>query len=526
MRLPVIQIRKILREERRRRIMFCSVVSTVIYGVEAIPISVEADVSDGFPSFTIVGYVGAQVKEAEERVRTALRNIGIRLPPKRITINLSPGNLRKEGTRFDLPIAAAILAATGVIPGSRLRGLMLLGELHLDGKVEAVPGVLPSLLVAKEEGCYGCLVPSLNVYESGMVSDLSVWGLDSLKDLVAFAKDGVIPESGAERDEQGEVSENKVDFSQIRGQEAVKRVAVIAAAGFHNLMLSGPPGSGKSMTARRMPGILPPLTEEESLELSGIYSIAGQLPDHKGMIKMRPFRAPHHSISPSALCGGGRIPHPGEITLAHRGVLFLDEFPEMPASTLEMLRQPLEDRQITISRMDYSFSFPAEFLLVTAMNPCPCGYYPDKSRCKCTDYAIAKYRMKLSGPILDRMDLICDVPEVQYEELKTGGEDPLSTAVMQEKVMRAAEIQRERYRQEGWLFNSELKPERLERYCPLTEEAERLLERAFRSLHLSARGYHRILKLARTIADLDGADVIQTIHVGEAISYRSTERNG
>lgn len=517
---------RFFRGERRRRTMFCSVLSAAIYGVEAIPIRVEADVSDGFPSFTIVGYVSAQVREAQERVRTALKNIGIRLPPKRITINLSPGNMRKEGTRFDLPIAVAILAAMEKIPEHTLKGMMLLGELHLDGSVGAAPGVLPSLLMAKEEGAFGCVIPSQNQLEGRAVQDMLVIGVSSLAEIIAFARDGVKPDPAGQQVSEESLSRKILDFSEIRGQETVKRVSVIAAAGFHNLMLSGPPGSGKSMAARRIPTILPPMTEKESLELSGIYSIAGQLPETGSLLKMRPFRAPHHTITPSALCGGGKIPRPGEITLAHRGVLFLDEFPEMKLSTLEMLRQPLEDRKIMISRVDYSFEFPAEFLLVTAMNPCPCGFYPDRNKCTCTEHAIRRYRQKLSGPILDRIDLRCDVPEVDYQDLKAGGGDLVSSAVMQQQVVRAAEIQKERYKKEKWIFNSELQPEAIAGYCPLTEEAERLMERAFNTLGLSARGYHRIIRLGRTIADLDGEELIGTAHISEAISYRSAGQNG
>ncbi len=302
--------------------MFCSVVSAAIYGVEAVPIRVEADVSDGFPSFTIVGYVGSQVREAQERVRTALKNIGIRLPPKKITINLSPGDLKKEGTRFDLPIAVAILAAMEKIPPDSLKELLFLGELHLDGGIGGIPGVLPSILLAKEMGCRGCVVPAKNIREGRAVPDMLMVGAGSLEELLLFLRKQVLPET---EEETGTAAgeEKNVDFSEIRGQETLKRVAVIAAAGFHNLILSGPPGSGKSMAAKRIPTILPPLTEKESLELSGIYSIAGKLPEDGRLLTRRPFRAPHHTITPSALCGGGRIPHPGEITLAHRGVLFL-----------------------------------------------------------------------------------------------------------------------------------------------------------------------------------------------------------
>ncbi|MDO4616547.1 MAG: YifB family Mg chelatase-like AAA ATPase [Lachnospiraceae bacterium] len=506
--------------------MFCSVLSAEIYGVETVPVRVEADVSDGFPSFSIVGSVGTQVREAQERVRTALRNTGIRLPPKRITINLSPGNLRKEGTRFDLPIAVAILSAMERIPAASPEGLLFLGELHLDGSIGAVPGVLPSLLLAREAGCSGCVIPASNRFEGRAVPDMQVVGVKNLQELLDYLKAGSLPDWQEETAGEESAYTEKVDFSQIRGQEAVKRVAVIAASGFHNLMLSGPPGSGKSMAARRIPTILPPLTEKERLEISGIYSIAGRLPKSSPLLHMRPFRSPHHTISPAALCGGGRIPHPGEITLAHRGVLFLDELPEMRLSTLELLRQPLEDRRITISRLDCSVSFPAEFLLAAAMNPCPCGYYPDRNRCTCTQQMIRKYRQKLSGPILDRIDLRCDVQEVGYRDLKGGGEDAVSSAVMQQQVMHAAEIQKERYSRESWLFNSELPSDALDRYCPLTDEGERLLSRAFSSLGLSARGYHRILKLSRTIADLDNEERIRADHISEAITYRSTGQNG
>ena len=346
--------------------MFCSVISSAISGVEALPVMVEADVSEGMPYFAIVGCVSSQVREAQERVRTAFRNLGILLAPKRITINLAPGDLRKDGTRFDLPIAAAVLEAMGYIEKDALRKAMVIGELHLDGTIERIPGVLPSVIAAKESGCELCIVPTDNMAEGSAVEGIRVIGVRSISELIAFSH-GRIPA----QDPEGLVPEQEgytVDFSDIHGQKTVKRAALIAAAGFHNLFLSGPPGSGKSMTAERIPTILPPLSEEESLEVSKIYSVVGLMPRGISMIRRRPFRAPHHTITPTALCGGGFYPHPGEVTLAHRGVLFLDEIPEMTPATLEMLRQPLENREITISRLGGTCVYPASFLLVAAAN--------------------------------------------------------------------------------------------------------------------------------------------------------------
>lgn len=510
--------------------MFCRVWSMVIHGVEAVPVRVEADVSDGMPMFTIVGYVSAQVREAQDRVRTALRNLGIVLPPKRIVINLAPANIRKDGPRFDLPIAAAVLQAIGRIPPGSLKDTMLIGELGLNGDVQAVNGVLSSVLEARRIGLKACLIPAGNLAEGRQAELEETYGISSLKELLAYCC-GEKPEpesSGAKQPGEELPPVTEEDFDEILGQEGVKRAALIAACGFHNLLLIGPPGSGKSMAARRLPSILPPMTREEQIEVTRLYSIAGLLPPGQSLIRRRPFRAPHHSITAQALAGGGRYPSPGEITLAHRGVLFLDELPEMSRSVLELLRQPLEEHQILISRQEGTCLFPAAFVLTAAMNPCPCGYYPDRQRCRCSDEEIVRYLGKISQAFLDRMDLCTEVPPVRYETLAQGGgetgEEGLRSAEMKRIVARAREVQAQRYQKDGPKFNSELKPAEIRRYCSLTPEASRMMEQAYAALGLSARGYHRVLKVARTIADMEACETIGTTHVGEALCCRTMDK--
>lgn len=503
--------------------MFTQVISAAISGVNACMVRVEADVSDGLPSFSIVGYVSAQVKEAQDRVRTAVRNIGLALPPKRITINLAPGDIRKEGPRFDLPIAAAILAATGRVPADAFRGTLVLGELGLDGSICPVNGVLPSVLAAKEEGCRVCILPLKNLAEGRNVRGMRIVGLRSLEQLLVYCAH---PESYVQEEPEAEITEKRPgvpDFSDIRGQVQVKRAAVLCAAGFHNMLMIGPPGSGKTMIASRLPGLMPEMTEEECLEVTKIYSVAGLLQDGASLIRERPFRAPHHTVSAQALAGGGHWPRPGEITLAHRGVLFLDEMPEFSRRSLEILRQPLEEKQIVISRSQGSACFPANFLLVTAMNPCRCGYYPDMNRCKCSSREIDAYIHRISQPMLDRMDLCVEVPALSYEELE-GAEEGPDTSSMRAQVMEAADIQRKRYGEENILYNSQLTAANLKKYCVMTAEAEGLLMQMYRKLGLSARTCHRVIKVARTAADLSGSETIQKEHILEACCYRNADK--
>lgn len=503
--------------------MFRRVLSAAITGVQAYEVSVEADISDGLPAFEMVGFLGSEVKEAKERVRTSLKNSGYHLTPKKITVNLSPADIRKEGTNFDLPIAVAILSSYGYIPQENLRNIVIIGELSLDGSIRRVNGVLPIASLAKEKQTDICFVPKLNAREGAVVEGVKIVGVSTLSELVTLLNDPQLVEP--EYVESGilfsQDLKNNYDMQDIGGQETVKRATEIAVAGMHNLLYIGAPGSGKTMMAKRIPTIQPHLTMEESIEITKIYSVTGLLSSGVLMTE-RPFRAPHHTISIQALTGGGRNPKPGEITLAHKGVLFLDELPEFRKAAIEALRQPMEDRKVTISRLTGSYEFPTDFMLVAAMNPCNCGYYPDRNICHCNEYEVNRYLNKISRPLLDRIDVCVDTPRVEYHDLLKHGRSE-SSATIRERVELARVIQSKRYRDESFQYNASIPMNDIKKYCSLDTEAEKLMEHAFQKLNLSARAYHKIIKVARTIADLAGREDINALHISEAIAFRTAD---
>ena len=506
--------------------MLSKVLSSAVSGIDAYVVEVEVDITNGLPTFTTVGLPEAAVKESKERVKSAIKNSGYSFPDDRITVNLAPADIKKEGTGFDLPIAMGILTANRVVSQDKILPYLFLGELSLDGRIKPVKGSLPMALAAKEAGYAGIMVPSDNRGEASVVDGIDVYPVHTLSQVVSFLTNEV--EIVPEKTDVSAIFKNNTeidaDFSEVMGQEHAKRALEISAAGGHNLLMIGPPGSGKTMLARCLPTTLPPLTFDQAIETTKIFSVIGMLAKDQALVTERPFRSPHHTISDAGLIGGGHMPRPGEVSLAHNGVLFLDELPEFKKHVLEVLRQPLEDMMVTISRAASTLTYPANFMLVGAMNPCPCGYFSDpKHACTCSFGQIHRYRSKISGPLMDRIDIHVEVPAVPYKDLRKEGMAESSESI-RNRVTAAHTIQAERFSKTKIYGNAQMNSRHIRKYCEVDDASAGLLESAIDKLGLSARAYNRILKIARTIADLERAADIESSHIAEAIQYRSLDR--
>lgn len=503
--------------------MFAKVKSEGLLGIESYDVEVEADLSSGMPRFDLVGLPDAAVKESRERVRASIKNCGFDFPVSRITVNIAPADIKKAGAVYDLPILISILKASGQIKAN-LEDLAFIGELSLDGEIRKANGVLPMVLRAKEKGLGAIFVPYQNAFEASVVKGIDIYPARSIKEIVSHLDFGKLIEPVSHDINEEDTLTEQLDFADVRGQEAAKRAIEIAAAGSHNLIMIGPPGTGKSMLAKRIGSILPDMTFEEKIETTTIYSVAGILPENVKLISKRPFRSPHHTISAQGLTGGGANLRPGEISLAHNGVLFMDEFPEFDRRTKESLRQPLEDSKVTISRAGGSISYPANLMVVAAMNPCPCGYLGHPTTpCKCSDAAKRKYQNKISGPLLDRMDIHIEVQNVEYETISSK-EKAESSAEIKKRVDKARAIQQKRFEGTGIACNAKMTPAATQKYCTMSPQADTMMKNSFEKLGMSGRAYDKILRVARTIADLDGSENIEVQHIAEALQYRALDR--
>jgi magnesium chelatase family protein len=505
--------------------MLSKALSSAVIGIDAYIVQVEVDISQGLPAFATVGLPEGAVRESKERVKASIKNSGYHFPSDRITVNLAPADIKKEGSAFDLPMALGILAATGLVPKASFDQYIILGELSLDGLIRPIKGALPIAVTAKEMDLKGIFLPVENAPEAAVVEGIDIYPVETLSQLVeALLGVSKIDPYEVDMKKLFQKPEHQVDFSDVRGQETVKRAMEIAAAGGHNLILIGPPGAGKTMLTRRLYTILPQLSFQEALETSKVYSVMGLMPKGHGLVRARPFRAPHHTISDAGLIGGGQSPKPGEVSLSHNGVLFLDELPEFKKNVLEVLRQPIEDGSVTISRASSTVTYPANFMLVAAMNPCPCGFLGDPKReCTCTYLQIQRYRSKISGPLMDRIDIHMEVPSVQFRDLSSS-EGGQSSSEILERVEKAREIQNRRFHRMKIHTNADMNSRKIRRFCAVDSESDDLLERAMDKFGLSARAHSRILKIARTIADLEESPDIHSQHVAEAIQYRSLDR--